>query len=478
MFRSLHSRLLLSYFAVIAVVLLVVLILLPITFSQFRNRLAQRPLSIISRTVQREIIQQSRQADRPPNFEQPLRAVADNQNVRVLLIEPTTERILFDSDTNSGWVEQSLTDLGQFGLFTGQPQESDSAGGQFRTNDGTQWVFHSQTIGVRGNDRLTLIVAEPQTTALTFLRLNFLGPLLWTGAIALLLALLLAFLIARSVAKPLQHMALAAESVAQGDYEQQLAPQGPDEVQRLAHSFNHMAAQVGQTHAIQRDFLNNVAHELKTPLTSIQGWSQAMVDGMVTQPDQQTKAASIIHEEASRMSRMVSELLDLARIASGRLQLRLESVDLAQLLADVQRNMTIQAQQRQVQLTLDAKAVPAIQADYDRLVQVFTNLVDNGLTHTPAGGRVHITLQTIKNTHHQITIQDTGKGIAPPDLNRIFERFYQASKARTRPDQKQGFGLGLAITKNLIEAHKGRIHVQSQLNKGTRFTIHLPTTSH
>lgn len=475
MFRSLRSRLLLSYLIVIGVVLLIVLIVLPVTISQFRNRLTQRPLSIISRTVQRELTAQGRQSDRPINVEQILLTVAETQNVRVILVETQSERILFDTKTDSGWVGQKLNEVGRFGLFNNNPtQDSNGASGQFRANDGSQWIFFSQLMSGRGAERTTLIVAEPQLSALNFLRLNFLGPLLWTGAIALLLAFLLAFLVARSVARPLQRMALAAESIAEGEYEQQLVPAGPDEVQRLAQSFNHMAAKVNETHAIQRDFLNNVAHELKTPLTSIQGWSQAIVDGMVTEPESQSKAASIIHEEAGRMSRMVSELLDLARIASGRLQLRLESVDINQLIADVHRNLLLQAQQKGVHLTLEAKTTPPIRGDYDRLVQVFMNLVDNGLTHTPAGGRVHIALQQIQDHQVQITIQDTGKGIPPEELGRIFERFYQVSKARHRPDQKQGFGLGLAITKNLIDLHQGRITVRSEVGKGTLFTVRLP----
>ncbi|MBK8987995.1 MAG: HAMP domain-containing protein [Chloroflexi bacterium] len=274
--------------------------------------------------------------------------------------------------------------------------------------------------------------------------------------------------------RPLRTMATAAEGIARGDYDQQLSLQGPDEVQRLAASFNSMTSQVKMSQQAQRDFVSNVSHDLKTPLTAIRGWSQSLLDGTAVTDAERQQAAAIIHNETERMQRLVSQLLDLARIESGQLKLALEPVDLRQVLAEVQDNLAWRAQEQGIYLTDELQSTPPIGGDYDRLMQLFTNLVDNALAHTPAGGRVHVSLKPHGETAVDVLVQDTGSGIAAEDLPRIFERFYQVDKSRARGNGRRGSGLGLAIVRELVEAHQGTIRPYSQVGQGTAFLVRLP----
>ena len=174
------------------------------------------------------------------------------------------------------------------------------------------------------------------------------------------------------------------------------------------------------------------------------------------------------------MSRMVSQLLDLARIESGQLELARQPVDLAQVLTDVQKNLALRAEEQGVHLTLAMELVPPVLGDHDRLVQVFANLVDNALAHAPAGGRIHLQVRPHGEKAVEGVVQDTGRGIPPAELSRIFERFYQVDKART--GERRGSGLGLAIVQELVAAHNGRVQARSQVGEGTVFIVRLPTT--
>jgi len=320
-----------------------------------------------------------------------------------------------------------------------------------------------------------LLFIAPQTrlVLIRWFAENLLPPVIRAGVVASALSVLLAWIISRSVTAPIRRVAGAAEAIARGESGVQATVSGPTEVQALARSFNTMLAQVEAAQRSQQDFVANVSHELKTPLTSIQGFSQALLDGTASTPETVSRAAHIIHEEAKRMRRMVDELLTLARFDAGRFVLAQEPVLLAPLLETCVEMLTPQAQLSGVTLTLstppDAESITVI-GDRDRLAQVFTNLLDNAITHSPQEGKVTVAMQT-KDAQVVVTVADTGAGIPPEDLPRIFERFYQVDKSRRR---KRGVGLGLAITKEVVEAHGGQIAVESIVGMGSRFTIHLP----
>jgi signal transduction histidine kinase len=207
---------------------------------------------------------------------------------------------------------------------------------------------------------------------------------------------------------------------------------GPDEVRALGEALNSMAVQVQSNQQAQRDFLANVSHELKTPLTSIQGFAQALLDGAVTTPEGVQRSANIIYTEADRLRRMVEGLLDLVRLNPSLRQLNRTALDLRGMLSAQVEKFSLRAQAQHVVLHADLPpTLPAVVGDADRLAQVFGNLLDNALKHTSAGGRVSVSAAAVPDGV-EIAVTDTGSGIPASDLGRIFERFYQVDKARAR----------------------------------------------
>jgi signal transduction histidine kinase len=243
-----------------------------------------------------------------------------------------------------------------------------------------------------------------------------------------------------------------------------------------------MARQVRASRDAQRDFVANVSHELKTPLTSIQGYSQAILDGTAADPETVRRSAAIIHDEAERMRRMVAELLDLARIETGQIVMRREPLDLRLLLENLVERFRLRADEAGVELTAQVEELPSVAGDGDRLAQVFANLLDNALKFTPQGGRVALAAKRLTPSGVrrrgrawplavEVAVSDSGPGIPPEDLPRVFERFYQVDKSRKHTGS---VGLGLAITREIVEAHGGTIQAESIEGLGTRFTVTLP----
>lgn len=353
--------------------------------------------------------------------------------------------------------------------------------GHFETDDGADWVYVAQSLRpLRQSSPTTpyLIAAQPIPRPSLRQVLNtfgdvFLQPLWRAGLIGLLIALGLSALIARSVARPLQQMSQAARRIAQGDYRQRVPVHGPREVRQLAASFNEMAGRVALTQQAQQEFLANVSHDLRTPLTSIQGFSQAIAEGVASDPQSAQHAAQIIYDEAARLHRMVESLLDLARIEAGRLDMTRRAVQPGEVLRAVAESLSVRARDKSLQLNASIPPdLPRIAGDGDRLAQVFTNLIDNAIRHTPPGGSVSLNAGT-QADGISIEVRDTGEGIPPDDLPRIFERFYRVDKSR----QSSGVGLGLAITKQIVEAHGGTIGATSTPGQGAVFTVWLPLTS-
>ncbi|AOM82764.1 ATP-binding protein [Salisediminibacterium beveridgei] len=223
---------------------------------------------------------------------------------------------------------------------------------------------------------------------------------------------------------------------------------------------------------LRKDFIANVSHELRTPISMLQGYSEAIIDDVAGSDEEKKELAQIIYDESLRMGRLVNELLDLARIEAGHIQLNIESVNMTEFSERIFRKFTGVAKENDVDLISEIAASDAeAYVDPDRIEQVMTNLVDNAIRYTSVNGSVTIRLEELINGF-KLEIEDSGAGIPEEDLPFVFERFYKADKARTRG--RAGTGLGLAIVKNIVEAHKGRVSAHSKIGEGTTFSVFLP----
>ncbi|MFD3446151.1 ATP-binding protein [Microbacteriaceae bacterium 4G12] len=227
---------------------------------------------------------------------------------------------------------------------------------------------------------------------------------------------------------------------------------------------------------MRKDFIANVSHELRTPMVMLQGYSEAILDDIVTTKEEVHEFVQIIYDESVRLGRLVNELLDLARMESGRVELQLMEVDVVPFVEKITRKFQGIAREKEVQLQSQFLAtVDKHVFDQDRLEQVLTNLIDNAVRHTNAGGKVSLVINQ-ENGGIVFEVKDSGIGIPEEDIPFVFDRFYKADKARTR-GKTGGTGLGLAIAQNIVQAHGGKISVSSVMNKGTTFSVFLPAHS-
>ena len=454
MFTSLRSRLWLSYAFVITIALGIVAIVLFVFL--IRNPLLSRQTQERLRTAQSLITSNPRDfIDNPDSLER----LTQTYGVRVLVFNSARE-LVFDSNPNDPGLPFPRRNL----LGRNSQVTMDASG--------NPWLYTSSRMQ---NGRLLVVAApRPRVPLLNIFTDELLLPILEGGLIALLLSLVLAFALSRWVADPLQQVVVAARNYPKGSEEMKpVSPRGPREVQDLTRAFNSMVKRVNSTQRSQRDFVANVSHELKTPLTSVQGFAQAILDGTADTPEARKQAAQIIYNEAGRMHRMALDLLDLARFEAGTADLKMSSVDMGPLLRGVIEKFALQAQKAGVNLQVDVPSdLPLLIGDGDRLAQVFTNLVDNALKYTPTNGHVTLSAANVGN-EMELSITDTGEGVPDEALPHLFDRFYQVDPSRAG-GEKHGAGLGLAIVQEITQAHGGRISVRSQAGHGTTFVIHLP----
>jgi signal transduction histidine kinase len=468
MFASIRGRLWLSYAALIIAALAIVAIVLVVFL--LRNPYLYRQTSIRIRAAEGLLLRDPASVGRND-------VVAEALDVRVLVYSADGV-VLSDSATHEPPLRASVLD---------RPLRRAEA---IKDTDGNPWL-HSRARLPEGNWLVVAARRPGLLPALDLLGDELWRPLLQGGLVALALALILAYLLARWIADPLQRLVEAARAVGVGATRapkrgqraggagpgavavEHVPERGPREVREFTRAFNAMLDRVEASQRSQKEFVANVSHELKTPLTSIQGFSQAILDGTADNPAARRQAAEIIYTEAGRMHRMALDLLDLARLDAGTVELKLAAVDLPQLLQSLIAEFRPLAESAGVALVLLAGSQHLhVNGDIDRLAQVLRNLIDNALKFTPPGGRVELRLVQVED-EVQVAVTDTGPGIAAGDIPQIFERFYQADSSRGG-GKPHGAGLGLAIARELTIAHGGRISVRSALGHGTEFIVHLP----
>ena len=468
---SLRTRLIVSYTLIVLLCLSIAAGAVSVIIQDYNDQLAMARLDNITRPIFVQVRSLARGEASATEVWTNLREQAQKNDIYILLVDGEGN-IVRQVPPQASPRQQSL-DLPPGELPQGISQRTY---GTFVTSTGQTFVFAAYPIGRlfgpgKPSRLETLVVAVPRHGALTIWA-SLARPFLQAGLIAFAVSVVIAILLARSVYRPVRRVMEAADKIAQGQYDQEIPVAGPGEVKGLAVAFAQMAGKVKQSQQQLRHFVADVSHQLKSPLTSIQGFAQAILDGTAEDSDTKLKAAQIITDESRRMMRQVDELLELSRMQSGQTQMARELVDIKELLLHCQEIFALRAEENGILLRTEIEPLMPVLGDIDRLEQVFSNLLDNALKNSPAKGEVYIIGRNIATDSVEITVADGGPGIPPEQLPYVFERFYQAGGLRT------GVGLGLAIAKEIVLAHSGKIEVSSTPGEGTKFMVTLPTSAH
>lgn len=460
---SFRTRLFGTYTLVIVICLAIVGITTTALLQGYRDRLTMDRLDNIARPVAvqvRSLTTSQLTADR---LWTTLEDQARENNVYILLVR------------SDGSIVRQITPSASQEQLSVRPRLlprdlSSASQGRFTTADGRVYIYAAYPlarlpVAVAASTE-TLVLAVPRAGSLAILA-GMAMPLTIGGIVALVISLIVSIVFARSVSRPLNRVKEAAGKIAGGDYEHRVPEEGTREMRDLAISFNHMADKVKHSQQQLRHFVADVSHELKNPLTSIQGFSQALVDGTAADEETLSKAAGIINSESRRMRRQVDELLDLSRMQSGQFRMAHDLVDIADIIARCHDVFDLQAREKGVRLIRRTGGPLTTTGDADRLEQLFSNLLDNAIKNTQSGGQVTIT-GTPTGDAIEVTVVDNGPGIPADQLPYVFERFYQITGLRT------GVGLGLAIAKEIAFAHGGTIDARSQPGEGAEFVVRIP----
>ncbi len=289
---------------------------------------------------------------------------------------------------------------------------------------------------------------------------------------AVVVALILSVLFARSLSRPLREIAAAIQSISRGNLEQQVPVRSRDEIGQVAAAFNQMSAHLARANFLRRQMTADIAHELRTPLSVIVGYLASLSEGLLAPNPERFK---IMHDEAHHLQRLVEDLRILSLADAGELPLNLQWVAPGELVNLAASAFSHQAEQRHITVSVQIEpGMPLLHADPDRILQVLGNILSNALRHTPEGGRVALAAR-LNEGHIQLSIRDSGPGIAPEHLAHIFERFYRVESSRYQAQNESG--LGLAIARSIVEAHRGQISAASTVGEGTTISLAFPPAS-
>ena len=297
--------------------------------------------------------------------------------------------------------------------------------------------------------------------------------------IGFVISIAISLIISKTLLSPIRGMTTAAEAMADGDFSRKIRVESEDEIGILAKTFNDMAKQIEtmleelkKAEKLRREFVANVSHELRTPLTSIRTYAETISDSQEIPEETEEEFLRVIINESDRMTKIVQDLLELSRFDSGTSVLTIEEFSLERSVRDVYAAIALEAKKRNHELNLELEwRLPGIKGDRARIEQVLMNIISNALKYTPDGGRIDV-YSGSSGTNVWVRIEDTGVGISPEDLERVFDRFYRVDKARTR--ESGGTGLGLSIAKEIVTKHGGDIKIESTPGVGTAITVTLP----
>jgi len=462
--QSLFGRLLITYLGILLVSVIIILIVLSRLINTYFY--AQREQVLLQRAQQvNQLVQEvDRGALARAELRRMLSIIERNEQLTIFIVDrnghPTPDPRTLPNLPLQSFVERVLPRI-----LEGEQVRS------IRDVPNREGIRHL-TVGVpltlRNDVAGAVFVATPVHVVLTTRRPVFRLVWLTVGGVTLLAAFII-YLVSRRIADPLEEVSRGALALSRGDFSYRVPVDSDDEVGLVARSFNHMAAQLEQLERMRREFVANVSHELRTPLTSIRGFLQGIIDGAVPQ-EEQHRYLDLALSELERLNRLANDLLDLASLESGRFQLQLGQHDAFELARRALIKLEPLMMNKRLEVNADLPEQSGMaRLDPDRFEQVLVNLLSNAAQFTPEGGSIRLEGR-VASDELSVAITDTGPGIAPEQLPHIWDRFYRGDRSRT----VRGTGLGLTIARYLVEAHRGRIKVDSTPGKGSTFTITLP----
>jgi signal transduction histidine kinase len=375
-------------------------------------------------------------------------SVLGNSGIRVMYKGSKINKVQYELLFNGASVEEEVTDpsSNERYLAIGKPVQQN---GEFK---GAIFVYASMSDMYVSLERFQDI-------------------LLLAGAGALLIALGITFIVSKKLASPLLNMEEATRKISSGDYETRLIVHSKDEIGFLARAINDLSMEIKSVRDNRREFFANISHELKTPITYLEGYANVLKNNLVSSKEERDQYLDIIEKEAKRLSTLIDDLFELAKMEEGKIELELQEIDLKDLIKHVSTKSMIRVNKKGLSLKfMNEDEVPSVLGDGLRLEQIMTNLIENAIRYTEKGS-ITISLSTVRAVV-KVKIKDTGPGIPKEDITHLFERFYRVEKSRSR--NHGGTGLGLAIVKNLVELQGGTITVCSELGIGTTFELSLP----
>jgi signal transduction histidine kinase len=313
---------------------------------------------------------------------------------------------------------------------------------------------------------VNLLLSLQSTKFLNTVRMT----LVWSGVMSIFIGIGVALIVSNLTVKPLKEMQKLAKRISQGDYSARIGLKSRDEIGELASSLNYMAEQLTDIENMRKKLVQNVSHDLRTPLTSIKGYLELLEDESFTE-EEKLKSINTIQKEVERMETIVKEITRLSIIDGKNYQLDIEKLDLNSVVKESIPIISIEAEKKNIQIQIDSLQKEVfIMGDKEKVKEVIINLLDNAIKFTNEG---FIKISTSQNKNYvSLIIEDTGIGIDPEDMPHIFERFYRGEKSRSK--NSSGLGIGLAIIKELVYMQNGKIEVESKKSKGSKFTVNFP----
>jgi len=450
MTRSLYVRVVLTFLAAMAVGLLVSVLAALALFEKKIDRIGQNDLIAAGEEIVRVYEQTS-----PADMERFMQSMVKLSSYSIQLYDGSGTMRAFKYSPDSADLAISQEAIRQV-----------EEGEIYRSTGKDKVTFIGLPFRVGGERQaLFLLPSSKNEPTLVRLMLTILVFVLATGSICILIA-------AVYVVKPIKTLTSATKRLAKGDFDVELGLKRKDELGALARSFNEMAVGLKQLERMRQEFVSNVSHEIQSPLTSIAGFAKALKDMKTIAEDERIQYLDIILTESGRLSRLSDHLLRLASLDSDRHPMAYATFRLDEQIRQAVVSCEPLWSEKNIQVDLDLPQAAEITADKDQLNQVWTNLLGNSIKFTPEGGFIHVEVQA-RLEGYTVTLTDSGIGIAPEQLDRVFERFYKTDRSRNR---SVGSGLGLAIVKKIVELHGGDIRIESQIGRGTTVIVHLPGT--